>query len=520
MDTWNTGNSLKKPANGWENGFNSYGNAPNVDPRMAAIPNTAGAEQTMQYLSYMQYMQVMQIKAAAAFNSNPLGMRLNPLENLPNATAPSYSLSAQMSGLPPGRPRSLVDDPRIYSAGRSDGSGRRDNQTTNTGSHQMQGAVTKSNLTYGEYKRQKAMLNNPNMNGNSQNDDGWDDEPRSSGSKQSSAPPVDDWDDEPTPSVKKSYAAPSDDWDEAPRSYKVQKPNAPPVDDWDDEPTPSKMQIRKPHGDPWDEPSSSSVSKRSNAAPKDNWDDDERVVQKKPVDDDWDDEPTPQTSRSFSHARSAEPVDDWEDAQPAPSGSRGRDSYNSNARGRDSYNDRGSYRGRGGNRGGGGGYKQIEKREGDWDCKDCGNTNFKWRKECQKCGTAGGNPEFHARSSRGGFIRGRDRFNRGSSRESSQSSDHQASTKDDWDDEGSVQSNGSNGRRGGFNYNKRRHDDLNRGQSKRYDTQSLGDDWDEEPIKAKASKMPPVPVDDWDEEPAPKKRASSKNDDWDDDKGS
>ncbi|CAO1342175.1 unnamed protein product [Diamesa serratosioi] len=493
MNTWNTGNSLKKPANGWENGFNSFGNVP-TDPRMSvsAIPNTADAEQTMQYYHYMQYMQVMQMKAAAAYSTNPLGIGLNPLENLPNATAPpSYSLAAQMSGLPPGRPRPQVDDPRIYSVGRSDGGGRRDNESGGSGSQRS--SLTKSKLTYGEYKRQQEMLNNPNMNGNSQNNDGWDDPPRSSRPKQSNAPPTDDWDDEPTPSAV---------------NKPTRKTYAPQVDDWDDEPT--KIPMKKPQSDPWDEPSSSSMTKRSNISSKDEWDD-ERPSKKKPITDDWDDEPAPQSSRGFSNARSIEPNDDWEDAQPAPNENRGRDSYKSN--------DRGGYRGRGGNRGGGS--KTIEKRDGDWDCKDCGNNNFKWRKECQRCGTAGGNPDSHSRSSRGGFNRGRDRYNRGSSRDSSQSSDHHTLAKDDWDDEGSVKSNGSNDRRGNFNSNKRRHDDSNRGPSKRYDTQSIGDDWDEEPVKAKATKMPPVPVDDWNDEPvsAPKKRFSSKNNDWDDDKG-
>lgn len=525
MDTWNTGSSLKKPANGWENGFNSYGNAPNVDPRMSmpAIPNPADADQTMQYYHYMQYMQVMQMKAAAAYSTNPLGIGLNPLENLPSVNAqPSYSLAAQLPGMPPGRPRPQVNDPRSYPAGKNDGGGiRRDNGTGGGGgaSGNQRNSLTKSTLTYGEYKRQQEMLNNPNMMRNSPNNDGWDNPPRSSQPNKSNAPPVDDWDDEPTPSaakkpMRKSYAAPVDDWDDTPTSSKPQKSNAQPIDDWNDEPTPAKLQ-RKPQGDPWDEPpASSSKPNRSNAAPKDDWDD-EPIAKKKPVIDDWDDEPAPQSSRAFSHSRSTEPVDDWEDASPAPSRGGGRDSY-----------DRGSYRGRGGSRGGSGGgsRRAIERREGDWDCKDCGKNNFQWRKECHKCGTAGGNPDTPSRSSRGGYSRGRDRYNRGS-RDSSQSSDHHAAAKDDWDDEGSVKSNGSGGHRGGFKSNKRRYEDVNRGPPKRHDkrdTQSLGDDWDDEPIKGKASKMPPVPVDGWDDEPvsAPKKHAPSKTDDWDDDKGS
>ena len=524
MDTWNTGSSLKKPANGWENSFNSFGNA---DPRMTVpvMPNPADAEQTMQYYHYMQYMQVMQMKAAAAYSTNPLGIGLNPLENLPSVNSqPSYSLASQLPGMPPGRPRPQTGDPRIHSVNRSVEGVRRDNGTSGSGG--QRNSLTKSTLTYGEYKRQQEMLNNPNMKRNSPDGDGWDDPPSSSRQKRSNAPPVDDWDDEPTPSaakkpMRKSNAPPVDDWDDEPIPSAVKKPmrksNAPPVDDWDDEPTPVKM--RKPHGDPWDEHISKPV--RSNTAPKDDWDD-EPVAKKKPVTDDWDDEPAQQSSRSFSHTRSVEPVDDWEDAPPAPTRGGGRDSF-----------DRGGYRGRGGKRGGGsGGNRAIEKREGDWDCTDCGNSNFKWRKECQKCGTAGGNSDVSARSSRGGFNRGRDRYNRGSSRDnrgssrdSSQSSDHHVASRDDRDDEGSVKSNGSNsGRRGGYNSHKRRYDDSNRGPPKRHDardTQSLGDDWDDEPIKAKASKMPPVPVDSWDDEPvsAPKKRAPSKNDDWDDDKG-
>ncbi|CAO1333757.1 unnamed protein product [Diamesa hyperborea] len=526
MDTWNTGSSLKKPANGWENGMNSFGN---VDPRMSvpAMPNPADAEKTLGYYQFMQYMQVMQMNAAAAYSANPLGVGLNPLKNLPSVNAQSsYSLASQLPGMPPGRPRPQGGDPRAYSVGRSDEGARRDNGAGSSGGQRK--SLTKSTLTYGEYKRQQEMLNNPNMKRTSPDDDGWDDPPSSSRQTKSNAPPVDDWDDEPTPSsskkpMRQSKAPPVDDWDDEPTPSTARKPmrqsNAPPVDDWNDEPTSEK--IRKPHGDPWDEHISKPI--RSNTAPKDDWDD-EPVAKKKPVTDDWDDEPAPQSSRSYSHTRSVEPVDDWEDAQPAPARGGGRNSFD---------RDRGGgYRGRGGKRGGGGGgSRAIEKRDGDWDCTDCGNSNFKWRKECKQCGTAGGNADAPARSSRGGYNRGRDRYNRGS-RDSSQSSDHHAAARDDWDDEGSVKSNGSNGGRrgggggGGYNAHKRRYDDSNRGpyrgRHNARDTETLGDDWDDEPIKAKTSKMPPVPVDGWDDEPtsAPKKRAPSKNDDdWDDDKG-
>lgn len=93
--------------------------------------------------------------------------------------------------------------------------------------------------------------------------------------------------------------------------------------------------------------------------------------------------------------------------------------------GRFGRDDDGGFGGRGGGRGGGGGFAG---RAGDWKCENnsCGNNNFAWRNNCNRCnepkpdGAGGGGDDrggYGGRGGGGGYRGGRGGYDRGGDRD-------------------------------------------------------------------------------------------------------